>query len=979
MTDGLPSNIVYDIYEDSRGMVWLATDAGLYEFIGEEILFRKELSRLQGERINSICEDKSGNLWLGAQGVGLCKFNGKKLSVFKLEATVPENDIECLVIDSIGENLVLGSSAGVFIYKVQNEDLQPVNSSWRKPVFKIRSYQNNFIVNTVAQEENIEFEIESRKLSECNSNSNLPAVKFGIQNNIIELKNILESGKQFTLEINATKKIFCDVVEMESNKNSSFYLLRYFDKEAEKQKVVKLSNTILSDFSTEKGLDEYFIHSIFLRKGFDDLWIGTHNHGLIQLQNSIFKYLDSSLLGIKNSNLQDLLCDESGNVVLVSEKELILLKDTQVQSRLSVNDFCSKYSSVVNCNNDFLIYKLGVDKEKLIWISTSVGFFTYEPNQHELRFVGISPANSFVFTEDDELLCFWQNKLSFYTKKGLLSQKPIFEFPKLANIGISKMIARDTAIWISTRQKGIIQFKNNEFRIFNKSNSKIHNVLNDILLLPDSTLVAGGNNGLIYKIKSKSNALVVVDSLTSVNGLVGTSIHGIKYLSDGSLWCGTNLGVYRFDYSSWAKNSELKLNFWNSKDGYFDQAGEQSVIDENQNIWVKTKNRLLKIETGIEKRRLFKSKIRIQSIEISNQAWEPDSTQVENWTQTPIAPIIFKYNENDITFTFGIDFCQNVSNVRFRYLLDGFDNKWSNWSNSSEAVFSHLPSGEYTLKVEGKHLSEGITIPFSVAITVQTPWWKMWWFIALSSLILCGIIYVAMWIYAYFIRKREKARTKQFNRVIGLKMRSLQNQLDPHFIFNSLNSIQSFILEENKEYALGYLSDFSNVLRKKIENANKDFISLSDEIAYLQLYLKLEQMRFSNKFSYKINVNSAINPYKLKLPPMLIQPFLENSIRYGIAGLKTNGNLQVNFEIEKDGYLRCIIIDNGIGRKEAKKLHLDSNIKCHHKTMTITKDRIKLLNKVLSNGRVYDYTIKDLENEEGCSRGTEVEIGFPKK
>ncbi|MBN2596886.1 histidine kinase [Labilibaculum sp.] len=979
MSEGLPSNIILDIFEDSRGLVWLATDVGLFEFIGEEIKFRKELSRLQGERINSICEDKKGNLWFAAQGVGLCKFDGKRLSVFPLDSVSEESDIACLAKNAASDNLIVGSSDGVFVYKEQNSKLKRVGNLWNKSVFKIRQFQNKFVVNSVSQKENVEFEIESGKVLEYHIEANLPVVQIGYQNSNTELRNLLESGKPFTLITKTKKKLVCDVVEVEGNETQKFYLLRYFEKEIEKQKLIRLRGDLLSDLSDKKMLDECVIHSIFLRKGYDDLWIGTHNQGLIQLQNSKFTYLDSDLLGFKNTLLKDLVCDRRGNIIVASKNEISIFQASQVQHRLIVNDFCSLSDREFKCLKDFSIYKLGTDKDELVWISTSRGFFTLNVDNFQLKYIGITPAKNFVFTEDDELLCFWQNQFKFYTKSGLDSQKPILKFPKSARIGVSKMVAKNSSIWISTRQKGIVQFKNNEFRIFNRKNSNIHNVLNDILVLPDSTIIASGNNGLIYKIKSKSSGLVLIDSITGLNGLVGTSIHGIQYLQDGSLWCGTNLGVHRFEYSSWLKNSELKFKFWNSKDGYFDQSGEQSVIDKDQNIWVKTKNRLLKIETNTGNRKHFESKISIKSIRIHDEDWRPAGSQADVWTNSPISPIELKYDENDLAFAFGLDFCQNISNVRFRYLLDGFDERWSNWSNSSEAVFSHLPSGNYTLKVEAKHLSEGVIIPFSFDIVVKTPWYRMWWFIILSGLVLGGIVYVAMWCYAYFIRKREKARTKQFNRVIGLKMKSLQNQLDPHFIFNSLNSIQSYILGEKKESALEYLSDFSDVLRKKIENANKDFISLSDEIAYLQLYLKLEQMRFSNKFSYKITVNTAINPYQSKLPPMLIQPFLENAIRYGLAGAETKGDLDVNFEIEHDGYLRCIIKDNGVGRKKTKSLHEDSNIKIHHKTMIITKDRIKLLNKVLSNGRVYEYFIEDLMDENGFPSGTKVEIGFPKQ
>lgn len=978
MSDGLPSNIVLDIFEDSRGLVWLATDAGLFEFLGEDIKFRKELSSLQGERINSICEDEKGNLWFSARGVGLCKFDGNKLSIFQLDSVSEENDITCLLKSSISDNLILASSEGVFVYNVQNSKLEMPCDSCKSSVLKIRQYQNKFVANSLTLNENFEFKIAFGKVITSCIHSNLPNVQFGLQNDTNALKDILKSGKSFTLHTNVEKNFVCDVTEVEENEKRGFYLLRYFEKDVEKQKIIMLTGDLLIDLSAEKMLDKYFIHTIFLRKGYDDLWLGTHDHGLILLKKTKFTYLDSDLLGFQNSLLQDLICDKKGNTIVASKNEISLLHDSKIKYSLKAKDFSRLSKGKFKCTKNFSIYKLGLGKNQLIWISTCDGFFTFNSNSFQLKYIGITPAKNFVFIKDDELLCFWKNQLQFYTKSGLKSQKPIFKFPKSATVSVSKMIAKDSCIWISTRQEGIVRYENHKFSIFNRGNSNIHNVVNDILVLPDSTIIAGGNNGLIYKIKSKPNKLVVVDSITSLDGLVGTSIRGIQYLSDGSLWCGTNLGVHRFEYKSWRNESDLKFKFWNSKDGYLDQTGERSVIDENQNIWVITKSKLLRIETNLERGNIFDSKINLKSIRIHGEYWMADSAQVNLWTNAP-APISFKYDDNDLAFRFGIDFCQNISNVRYRYLLEGFDEKWSKWSKSSEAVYSHLSSGDYVLKVEGEHLSEGVIIPFEFHIKVKTPWWKMWWFIMLSSLLLIGIVYLAMWLYVYFIRKREKTRTKQLNRVIGLKMKSLQNQLDPHFIFNALNSIQSYILEEQKEKALGYLSDFSNVLRKKIGNANKDFISLSDEIAYLQLYLKLEQMRFSDKFSYQINVNASINPYKFKLPPMLIQPFLENAVKYGLVGSEKKGILDVSFTLEQDGYLRCVIIDNGVGRKKAKGLHEDSNIKIHHKSLSITRDRIKLLNKVQNSGRVYSYWVEDLVDEAGVPNGTKIGIGFPKQ
>lgn len=979
MSDGLPSNIVLDIFEDSRGLVWLATDAGLFEFTGEEILFRSELSRLNGERINSISEDDKGNLWLSSLGVGVCKFDGEKLSIIQLGSLSKESELTCLLKDTGREDLIIGSSYGVYRYILKSRSLERINQSAGKPVIKIRQYGNRLVANTILQENNFEFNIKSNEILNYSIEKNTDQIKLGRQEKLTSLKSILYRGKPFKLQIKNGEVLNVDVVEVEVNEKLEFYLLRYFEKGIEKHKIVKLEGTYLSDLSAEKKLDDFIVHTIFLRKGSDNLWLGTQNHGVVQIQNSNFTYLEPEQLGFENFLLQDLISDKQGDLVVASKNEIGIIRNFQIKKHFKPKDFYSLCNNKIECPKDFTIYKLGEDEKGLIWIATSKGFFTLNTKRYLLKYVGITQAEDFAITPNQELLCFWNNQFRFFKKNGLESKKPIFSFSKTAKVSVSKMLVQDSTLWIATRQKGILRYQRNEFKLFNRKNSNIHNVVNDILVLTDSTIIAGGNNGLIYKIKSKLNSLVVVDSITSLDGLVGSVIHGIQYLSDKSLWCGTNLGVHRFELNTWKKDSVLEFKFWNSKNGYFDQTGEKSVVDIDQNIWVCTKDKLLKIDTKNENEKIFNGKISLKEIQIHNADWVPDSSLVDKWTNTPYEPIRFKYNEDDLSFTFGIDFCQNVSNLRFRYFLEGFDDKWSKWSTSKKAVYSHLPSGDYILKVEGKLLSQTIIIPYSFRISLKTPWWKSWWFIVFSSLLLIGIVYLSMRFYAYMIRRNEKARTKQFNRVIVLKMRSLQNQLDPHFIFNSLNSIQSYILEEKREDALEYLSDFSNVLRKKINNANKDFISLSDEIGYLQHYLKLEQMRFSNKFISKINVSATINPYKFKLPPMLIQPFLENAIKYGLSGSEAKGDLDVSFEVEQDGYLTCTITDNGVGRTKSKSLHEDSNIKIHHKTLSITKDRIKLLNKVRNNGRVYAYTVEDLIGENGLSKGTRVKIGFPQQ
>ena len=251
------------------------------------------------------------------------------------------------------------------------------------------------------------------------------------------------------------------------------------------------------------------------------------------------------------------------------------------------------------------------------------------------------------------------------------------------------------------------------------------------------------------------------------------------------------------------------------------------------------------------------------------------------------------------------------------------------------------------------------------------------WFYAITFASLVGLLIAAMRIYTRKILKKDEEQNKINTSILELKMETLQNQLDPHFIFNALNSIQGYILEHETENALDYLSDFSTVLRKNINNANKDYISLSDEIAYLKHYVKLEQMRFMNKFIFEITINKNINPYNYHIPPMLIQPFIESAIRFGLSTCNEDGLILINFDLEDSRYIRCTIEDNGIGRSKSKEYDGESRKSSYKRTMQIIQERINLLNKLNNNTNKYDYTIFDLYDNNKTPTGTKVEIGLP--
>lgn len=202
----------------------------------------------------------------------------------------------------------------------------------------------------------------------------------------------------------------------------------------------------------------------------------------------------------------------------------------------------------------------------------------------------------------------------------------------------------------------------------------------------------------------------------------------------------------------------------------------------------------------------------------------------------------------------------------------------------------------------------------------------------------------------------------------------LSTRLNPHFIFNSLNSIQYYILDEDTEPALEFLTKFSTLMRMVLNNSEFEHISLEEELKFLNLYLELEKDRHHDKFDFSIQIDENLNLDDIVVPPMLIQPYLENTIIHGVGHLKSGGKIDINFEL-KDSNLYCIIRDNGVGREKAAELKRLKKSQFKSKSSAIEMDRMDILKEIDQPG--YDLQIIDLKNKDGEVAGTKVVITIP--
>ncbi|MDF1694872.1 MAG: histidine kinase [Saprospiraceae bacterium] len=236
--------------------------------------------------------------------------------------------------------------------------------------------------------------------------------------------------------------------------------------------------------------------------------------------------------------------------------------------------------------------------------------------------------------------------------------------------------------------------------------------------------------------------------------------------------------------------------------------------------------------------------------------------------------------------------------------------------------------------------------------------------------LLC-ILLGASLLFFYFLYKNIKAK-RRANQMLHLK--SLRTQMNPHFIFNALNSINSFIADNNERAANKFLSDFSHLIRRVLEYSEKDFISIQEEFELNKLYLHLEHFRFRDKFDFTIE-NTVANGQHLEIPPMLIQPFIENAVWHGLRYKEEKGKLRVHLR-EEDNYVIATIEDNGIGREKSKALKTKNQKKYNSKGLNNVSKRIQLINEVYHKN--YQIVVNDLDpNVE--DKGTFVEVRIPLK
>lgn len=495
----------------------------------------------------------------------------------------------------------------------------------------------------------------------------------------------------------------------------------------------------------------------------------------------------------------------------------------------------------------------------------------------------------------------------------------------------------DKRIWVG-QTKGLFEWKNDTLISCSALHPAFSLRVEDIALAADSTLVIGTKGGGVVFWKNDR-----FEHLTTLQGLTSDMIECVYVDKQEITWVGTLNGLNRIS-GGWGQR---KVEQMTVKHGLPSNEINR-IISWGPILWVATNKGLVRLEE--KTLNSFSPKPILTSVLTGRHALD----------LAILNRIAFK--DNNLTFNyFAINYKMN-GQISYRSRVDG-----STWAmaKSMSQVIPALSAGYHVFEVQAQNedgvWSEATTFRFYI----RPPWWQTWWFRASVMLLIAATAYG---IFRYRTRQLKHENELQ-QQMTALKHSALQAQMHPHFIFNCLNSIQNFILQNEKEDAIYYLGSFAKLVRGMLNASTSGKISLEDELELLKNYLALEQLRFKNSFSYDLHTAEGLDTYDIEIPPLLVQPYIENAVLHGVSGKETGGKVSVHFALKGD-YLEVTITDNGKGLSGNQE---QQGIVKKHKSvgMTITHNRLELLFGKKEGDIV---KTRSLYDEKGHISGMEVTI-----
>jgi ligand-binding sensor domain-containing protein len=946
----LPSKECYNVMQDSRGYIWISTDAGLCRYNGNSTLIFGKNNGIPESSCYAVTEDAEGTIWIGTSGCRILTYKNNILSeapfIKPIKDSLAPKNFFIHVIKSLPNHQLFFSTqnhhflidlpSGKFIHPdtvVSGSDLY-FNKIGDQLLFINRAPHYKLFKNTKQG-----FMQLNMIIAGLSNNIRIPATTGNTPSWRI-YTTLSKNGDMFIAFLNTLiridSKLQCQVyntpnriIDLYCDKTDGLWVGMYKRGALYYPCVSKSASSIniLPDYSVS-GVCEDMENGI---------WCTTLEKGIFYSRNkNLISYRNISGLEIKAEMLKcvdgKILVSSTPNAVLElsnnqwSKKEYNGMGRTWVIKDITtIQDICYTFgrefirSTDANGAHHFLKFGETDSYSGAIQISQDgrgrVYILNASRNLHQIRDGRITER---ITETDTKGTCLYfykrENKLLLGGHQGVfVVNQDNFQLTKLPGI-------EGTTTKIFELKTGQLCYLTKESGIYLQDKNKITR-MDKVLQLPSSVFydIAEDSCGHIWiatnqgLLKITNGPSPIIQVYTVLNGLPSTAVYNIA-INDPYIFLSTDEGIVRFPI-------------------------DQDLTNFTQPI------------------------IGLDQLKINGK----DTTYSDNF--------ILESDQNSMEITFYIPSYKDPGNTTFQYELKGTENK-TEILQGNKLLLNKMPPGNYTLIVYAIN-SDGIRsrVPLTINFRINRPFWLKPLFIISVGIFLLSCIYFIIKLIAKAIQQKEQKKTELHQQLIEYRLNAIQAQMNPHFIFNAINSIQHYILNNDTQLAYDYLAKFSKLIRLVLSNSQHSIISLKKELETLELYIELEQKRFKNKFNYLIHVDKELEMEDIRIPVMLIQPFVENAIWHGIMNLDESkkGLLSVEVVHADSHTVKIIIKDNGIGRERSALMKANSN----HMSMgtILSENRLGLLNEI--SHKKHTIVITDLYDENKNPLGTKVEIILP--
>jgi len=943
INDGLPGNTVYDMLQDSRGLMWFVTDRGICRFNGYEFNSPVDTSVFAGAETFLPTEDIQGRIWFIRLDNSIWFVENDTIKAWLHNSLLKQILKSTSIIDQMGidENGTVWLGVNNLGFLVFNRDGQHKmlrgsshdNFSFlkiRNKVVYARQSRDVTVHPSVADfVELLNLEKESfykigqaklRDIGKAMSSISIWPMDEG--------KFLLFADKSYFIlhENNIIQSITSDIVSekviqthqgellMASHLNP-FAGLHYF----------------ASWDHFNRGEGENLLTNFFVTDVFEDQngswWVTTKNSGVLYCKNPDIEWYDNPS-GLPSEEVLT-LTDDGKNTVFAGLPKSGIFK---------INYPGNEVKSLGKPDQKMELMALLFDhKRNQLWSSNPLSYFNYQTWQT----VPLSNAKDISLSLSRDKL--WMSStFGFYsldlkTNRVINHRMPDDPSTSMRTFNVAE--DNDGRIWVSTVD-GLRLWKTDHYELPPFDHDALKYPVRDIELLGDTSIAFAFRGGGIL-IRDKSGHLI---HLTQQSGLCSDNISKLKAGNDGHLYACSNNG---FDMLISISNG-WKIKHFSKKQGLPSELVNDITVLDNQ-IWVATDKGLVRLKNT--------------SISYPMPAPVLEKFVVNNQKVPYVDAIRLPFHQNDILFKFySLDY-MSEGEIIYRYRVENGDSTFQT-TTSRVGYFPELAPGNYKFEVQALGDDGNWSKSSSWSFTILHPWWQKWWFLLAVLVALAVIMRV-------IIKSRLKAyreKTEDDIKIKELELAALRAQINPHFIFNCLGSIQHFIAENDKDAATRYLARFAKLVRLALHSSVDGKHSLSDEIHMLDHYLSLEQMRFKGIFDYSIKVDPDIDVDAISLPPMLVQPFVENAVIHGMKAKRDGGLIEITFSLNRNN-LDVHVSDNGPG--------VDISI-TDRKSLGIglTQRRLHLL---VDHDPEITYQIENRSGAGGETAGTTVRLKIPLK